>query len=99
MCAPFPERRALLSVATFPNSSSRLKGIASFSSFPGFCSDDAFGFTPFFFEYDNVGFEPYPVAVQNVFAAYVGWGRADWWVGMWRGWFLSLCVFVGGRGE
>ena len=53
----------------------------------------------FFFEYDNVGFEPYPVAVQNVFAAYVGWGRADWWVGMWRGWFLSLCVFVGGHGE
>ena len=48
MCAPFPERRALLSVATFTNSSSRLKGIASFSSFPGFCSDDAFGFTPFF---------------------------------------------------
>ena len=32
-----------------------------------FCSADAFGVNPFFFfEYDNVGFESYPVAVQFV---------------------------------
>ena len=76
-CAPFPGRSALLSVATFANCASRLKGIASFSSFTGsadgsglfavvFCSADAFAINPFFFEYDNAGFESFPFAVQFV---------------------------------
>ena len=31
-----------------------------------FCSADAFAIIPFFFEYDNVGFESFPFAVQFV---------------------------------